>query len=303
MGIKQRFIYDQDVFSKDGNAVPQGTPDEILNKGREMYEDMSEETSALIKAMLDFGSFDVLSREGKWGGGYCTSLPEYKMPFILANFNGTSSDIDVLTHEFGHALHFAQASKNVDISALRHSGSDTAEIASMSMEFLTHKYMDKFFGENSKKYRFEHYAQSLTFIPYGINIDAFQHAVFLNPEMTPDQRNKEWLRLEKKFRPHMGLEGVPFFEDGRGWQIKQHVYERPFYYIDYCLAQTIAIQFALLSLKDFKDAFARYNELLKKGGTLTFVEQVESVGLSSPFKKGALKSIAKDIDKVIKKLM
>ena len=297
IGVGQRYLYDHDIFSEK-SAAPFGTPEEILQSGREMYEALAPEAAKLINDMTAFGSFDVLSREGKWGGGYCSSLEYYKMPFILANFNGSFHDVSVLTHEVGHALHYAEAVKHVAIKALISPTFDACEIASMAMEFFTHKYMDKFFGADAEKYRFEHYARNLAFIPYGINVDAFQHFTYHNPGATPDERNAEWLRLEKKFRPHMSLEGIPFFETGRGWQIKQHIFELPFYYIDYCLAQTIALQFAALADKDFKDAFSRYLKLLRAGGTLTFTELVEGAGLVSPFAKGALGAIAKQLSKL-----
>lgn len=301
IGIGKRFLYDNDIFSKEGSPKPAGTVEEIFAKAEKMYNDMSPAAAKLYKLMSEFESFDVLPRENKWGGGYCTELADYKMPFVLANFNGSSDDIDVLTHEFGHALASYEAANGIKYQALRIGGMETCEIHSMSMEFLAEKYMELFFKEKAKDYNFSHLASSIAFIPYGVIVDEFQHIVYSNPNLTPKERNDEWLKLEQKYRPLVDTKGMTYYEKGTRWQHQMHIYEMPFYYIDYCLAQCAALQFAVLMEKDYNAAFETYMSLLKKAGTKTYTELLVEAGLASPFEKGELKKLAAEIDKKLKR--
>ena len=227
----------------------------------------------------------------------------YNQPFILANFNGTSGDIDVMTHEAGHAFAHYMTSGNRFSVELEVGGMETAETHSMSMEFFAWKYIDRFFGANTRKYKFMHVFDALSFIPYGTIVDYFQHIVYTNPDMTPAERNDTWNRLEKQFRPYLSTEGMTYLSKGTRWQYQMHIYEVPFYYIDYCLAQVVAFQFLLASRKDYDDAFKRYTEHVSRGGELLFTNLLAEAGLKSPFEEGALESVAKEIEKLIHELM
>lgn len=288
--------YDDGIFTKN-NPHPYGTVDEIFAAGAEMYKQLSPETSELFNRMVADEAFDVLSKDGKWGGGYCTSLDSYKTPFILANFNGSSHDVEVLTHEFGHAL-AAEKSFNLGVFT-REPTMETCEVHSMSMEFLTYPWMEKFFGDQTKDFKFKHIADSISFIPYGTIVDYFQQLVYENPDMTPAERNELWLKLEKEFKPHMSNDGIPFYSEGRRWQRQMHIYETPFYYIDYCLAQFTAFQFLSLSLKDFDKAFEKYMRFVKAGGTKSFTELLEYSDLLSPFDKEAFIEVCNGISKIL----
>lgn len=300
MGIKDFMLYDNDVLVPGGDPAPRGKED-IFAAAKEMYHAMGPETGAFIDLMLDNEAFDVDSRKNKWGGGYCTSFPKYKQPFILANFNGTAGDVDVVTHEAGHALNSYLTADNRFALDL-HLGMETAETHSMSMEFFAWPYMERFFGGNAEKYKYMHALDALSFIPYGSMVDAFQHIVYENPDMSPAQRNASWLELEKRFRPHIGLEGIPYLEKGTRWQYQMHIYETPFYYIDYCLAQTAAFNFLLASLHDYDSAFARYMRLSKQGGEKLWTELLEEAGFSSPFVPGALEKLGHEVEDLIETL-
>ena len=113
--------------------------------------------------------------------------------------------------------------------------------------------------------------------------------------MTPAERNALWLSLERQFRPHIHLDGIPYLEQGTRWQYQMHIYETPFYYIDYCLAQTAAFQFLLASRADYDDAFARYLRLSKQGGEKVWTELLQEAGFRSPFEPGALKTLAAEL--------
>ena len=302
MGIEDYKLYDDGVIIPGGDPVPQGGKENIFAAAKEMYHSMGKETGDFIDMMLENDAFDVDSRKNKWGGGYCTEFPKYKQPFILANFNGTSGDVDVVTHEAGHALNAYLIADNRFALELGCGGMETAETHSMSMEFFAWPYMDKFFGPDAAKYRYMHALDSFSFIPYGTMVDAFQHIVYENPDMTPDERDAAWLELEHQFRPHISMEGIPYLEKGTRWQYQMHIYESPFYYIDYCLAQTAAFNFLLASLEDYDGAFARYLRLSRQGGEKVWTDLLEEAGFTSPFVPGALKALAENVEKVLEKI-
>ena len=301
IGVEALHLYDNDIIFKEGNVKPRGSSDDILKAGFEMYSQMSEETAEFIKFMFDNSLFDVLSREGKAPGGYCTEFADYKAPFIFSNFNGTAGDVDVLTHEAGHAFAYYTAAKKGVISAYTSPTIEACEVHSMSMEFLTAPHHNKFFGEDTPKYEYYHLADSLNFIPYGCMVDEFQHLMYENDSLTPQERNEVWLKLEEKYRPHLHLEDLPFYKDGGGWQRQLHIYLYPLYYIDYCMAQTVAFQFFTLSLKDYQETFEKYLDFVNLAGTKTFEELVKSVGLKLPYEKDCLKETAKQISDWLEK--
>lgn len=302
LGVDKLMIYDYDLIFPQGDPDPKGGKEEIFAAAKAMYHDMSKETGEFFDFMLETDAFDVESRKNKWGGGYCTSFMAYHQPFILANFNGTSGDVDVVTHEAGHAFADYTTAHNKYVVELNVGGMETAETHSMSMEFFAWPYMEHFFGEDAERYKFMHLLDALSFLPYGTIVDDFQRQVYENPQWTPEERKAAWRKLEAEFRPHITFDGVPYLEEGTRWQYQMHIYETPFYYIDYCLAQTAALQFLLESRKDYKDAFERYVRLLSQGGEKVFTDLLREAGLKSPFEEGALKEVAQEIEALLKSL-
>ena len=297
IGVEKLAFYDEPISFADGNAVPEGTPDEILAAGKKMYQELSPETAEFIDFMFENELFDVLSRDGKAPGGYCTEIADYKSPFIFSNFNATAGDVDVLTHEAGHAFEAYRAFKQ-ELPSLLHSPTiEACECHSMSMEFLTAPWHHLFFGKQTDKYELGHCEDALVFIPYGCMVDEFQHKVYENPEMTPEQRNELWLSLEKKYRPWIDFDNLPFYSRGGGWQRQLHIYEVPLYYIDYCMAQTVAFQFWNLSRENYAEAWKRYMTFVDKAGPATFAELVESAGLKVPYHAGCIKEIGESISR------
>lgn len=291
LGVDKLRLYDDAMRFADGNAKPQGSSDDILAAGREMYRELSAETDEFAGFLYGAGLMDVLSRPGKAPGGYCTDLAEYKAPFIFSNFNGTSGDVDVLTHEAGHAFAFYRAARQGYLSSLMNPGMESCEVHSMSMELLTAPWHESFFGPLTKKYELGHCEDALTFIPYGCMVDEFQHRVYEEPGLTPEQRNELWLELEGKYRPWMDFDGLPFYARGAGWQRQLHIYLYPLYYIDYCMAQTVAFQFWLASMDDRDGAWRRYLTFVDAGGTKTFEQLVASAGLRLPYDEGCVAEI------------
>ena len=282
---------DNALMFRSGNPKPCGTPAEILAQGKHFYEELSPETGEFFNTMLDNELLDVLSTPGKRAGGYCTSLGDYHVPFIFANFNGTQHDVEVVTHEAGHAFAAWLNRDRIPQSYIWPS-LEACEVHSMSMEFFAWPWAEGFFGEDTRKFRYSHLAGALTFIPYGTMVDHFQHIVYEKPEMTPAERHAVWKELLGVYMPWVKLgDGIPFYGDGEGWQRQLHIYVNPFYYIDYCLAQTVSLQFWALLQKDKDNAWQHYMAYTKQGGSCVFTKLLENAGLESPFGEACLRGV------------
>ncbi len=282
---------DNALSFRSGNPKPFGGAEDILAHARKFYDELSPETSEFFRTMLDNELLDVLAKDGKRGGGYCTAIAEYELPFIFANFNGTLDDVQTVTHEAGHAFACWTNRKRVPMSTVW-PGLEGCEVHSMSMEFFAWPWAEGFFGEDTKKFYYSHLAGALKFIPYGTMVDHFQHIVFERPDMTPDERHGVWKELLGIYMPWIKLDGeIPFYADGQAWQRQQHIYVRPFYYIDYCLAQTVALQFWTMLQDDLSNAWKHYMAYTEQGGSCVFTELLSNAGLSTPFDENCLRSV------------
>ena len=284
---------DNALMFRSGNPAPQGSADDILAQGQRFYDELSPETGKFFRTMLEGELLDVLSTEGKASGGYCTHLPDYGVPFIFANFNGTQGDVEVVTHEAGHAF---AAYLNIDRipGDTVFPSAEACEVHSMSMEFFAWPWAEGFFGPDTRKFLYSHLAGALTFIPYGTLVDHFQHEIYAHPEMTPAQRHATWKSLQQIYMPWVKLDGnIPFYGDGEAWQQKLHIYLSPFYYIDYCLAQTVALEFWAKIQKDLPAAWETYMAYTRQGGSKVFTELLKGAGLTSPFEEGCLRDICR----------
>ena len=296
IGVDALKYYDNEVFYPNGNPAPTGTPEEILKSGQEMYRQLSPETAEFFDFMTENELFDVLGRKTKKQGGYMDFLPKYKAPIIFANFNGTSGDVDVITHECGHAFQ-GYVTRDEEIKEHNDLTMETAEIHSMSMEYFTYQWMDMFFGDRADEYRKMHFMDSITFIPYGCMVDEFQHIIYDKPELTPAERKAVWADLEKQYRPWLDYEDNEFFVTGGWWQKQGHIFWDPFYYIDYVLASVVAMEFKVWMDKDFKDAWNHYLQLCKLSVKDFYENELKEVGLDSPFADGTIKGLVDELKK------
>ena len=296
IGVDKLSYIDTDVYFTNGNPAPIGTPEEILAAGQKMYGELSPQTKEFFDFMMENELFDVLGRKTKRQGGYMTYIPNFKSPFIFANFNGTSGDVDVITHECGHAFQ-GYIVRDEEIREFADITMETAEIHSMSMEYFTYNWMELFFGDRKDDYLKMHLEDSSAFVPYGCMVDEFQHIVYENPDMTPAERKDAWAKLEKVYRPHMDYEEDPFFGKGGFWQKQSHIFGSPFYYIDYCLASVCAMQFKAMMDEDFKKAWANYYKLCKLSARDFFTNVIVEAGLVSPFEDGCIRSLVEKFEK------
>lgn len=286
--------YDEKFNFKSGNAKPKGSQEWIIENGKRMYSELSLETREFFNFMTENELLDLVTKKGKAPGGYCTYIGKHNAPFIFSNFNGTSGDINVLTHEAGHAFQ-AYCSRNFNVPEYWFPTSEACEIHSMSMEFFTWPWMGLFFKEDESKYKFAHLSEALRFIPYGVAVDELQHFVYENPGASPADRKAAWREIEKKYLPHIDYDGNEFLERGGYWFQQLHIFLYPFYYIDYTLAQICAFQFWEKAQHDRKGAWEDYLRLCKAGGSMSFLELVKLAGLRSPFEEGCLEPVVEDI--------
>lgn len=283
---------DAALMFRSGNPKPCGSAEQILETAKKFYHELSPETAEFIDYMFRGDLLDVLSKKGKAQGGYCIEIPDYKAEFIFANFNGTSDDVETVTHEAGHAF-AGYTARDIYPGALRQPTMESCEIHSMSMEFFAWRAADDFYGDAADKFRYSHLAGALKFIPYGTMVDHFQHIVYEHPEFTPAQRDNAWRELTKVYMPWIKLGEIPFYGDGCAWQRQHHIYSSPFYYIDYCLAQTVALEFWSMMQEDENKAWENYKKLVAFAGTKTFTSLVVDSGLTSPFNEECLKKVSK----------
>jgi len=300
LGLKKLEYYDLGLAFKNGNPLPKGTTEEKVLAAQKMYDELSEDTSFFFKFMRDHHLMFLDAKPGKQSGGYMTYFPVHECPIIFSNFNGTSGDVDVLTHEFGHSFQ-AYMSRNIKVNEYRQPTMESCEIHSMSMEFFAEPYMDRFFDEPDK-YRYVHLADAITFLPYGVSVDEFQHWVYDNPEATPAMRDQKWHEIECKYTPWKvkAEEDCPYLYSGHRWLTQGHIFSSPFYYIDYTLAQVCAFQFFNLDRKNHSKAWKKYIKLCKLGGKYPFCELLKQVGLKVPFDEGVLHKTIKPLVKVLK---
>ncbi len=282
-------FYDEAFLFPDGNATPIGDRAFMEGQALEMYQALSPETGEFFQFMCDRRLMDLETKPGKAAGGYCTFLPDYNAPFIFSNFNGTSGDVDVLTHEAGHAFQIYESSKEQPLAEYLSSSSEVNEIHSMSMEFFTYPWMEKFFGENTLKYKRLHTTEALTFVPYGVCVDEFQHRVYEKPDMTPSARKALWRELEKKYLPGRDYDGKSVFERGAFFFKQLHIFMYPFYYIDYTLASMGAFEFYGKMKENREAAWADYLNLCKLGGSRPYLELLKAANLRNPFAEGSVR--------------
>lgn len=298
LGIKHPDFLDYNLNFLSGNAKPIGNSEFLVKKASLMYHDLGKEAGEFFDFMVKNHLLDLDAKPGKENGGYMTYIPKYKSPFIFANSNGSSQDVETLTHEVGHAFQGYLGSK-IKVPAYRMPTLEACEIDSMSMEFFTWPYMKEFFGDADDKYRFSHLDGAISFLPYGVEVDEFQHWVYEHVDATHEERCQAWAELDKKYRPWMNYDSIPFLNKGKIWIRQSHIFGSPFYYIDYTLAQVLALEFKCEMDKNKDKAWKKYIKLLKMGGKYPFVELITKAHLRNPFIDGNVKKVIKPQVKVL----
>ena len=299
IGVDTLYSYDEKMTFADGNAVPAGDDDFMMEEARKMYHELSPETAEFIDFMMEHELLDLKNKPNKASTGYMTSFAPLKAPFVFSCFNGTIFDMQVLTHELGHAFAGYMAMRNQPISEYYSESTDIAEIHSMSMEQFAYPYAERFFGKDADKYRFQHLQDAITFVPFGVAVDEFQHICYEKPELTSKERTYEWHKLEEKYMPWRKYdEADEFMNRGGYWYHKLHIFQEPMYYINYTLTTMGAMEFKKKYAEDKEKAWEDYLKLCKVGGSLSYLETLKYANVSSPFEEGSVEkscSYAKEI--------
>ena len=292
-GLDHMYAWDEALIDPEGNVKPAGDHDYLVDHAQTMFDGLNPELAAFYRLMKDGGFMDLKNRPTKAGGGFCTSFPTFGMPYIFANFNGTHGDINVFTHEMGHAFQNYE-SRGLPCVDYLWPTSESAEIHSMSLEFLTYPQIGQLVGEaEAARFRRMHLIGALEFLPYGVLVDHFQHEIYANPDATPTERHAIWQRLERRYLPWRDYGDLAYPAKGARWQAQLHIYGMPFYYIDYTLAQCCALQFWAKARREPAAAMKAYVGLCGLGGSAPFQELVAAAGLISPFAEGALEDVVK----------
>ncbi|MGY8732073.1 MAG: M3 family oligoendopeptidase [Pirellulales bacterium] len=290
LGIDKTMFWDESVYLKAGNPLPASDYDTMIGQATEMFNNMGYGLDDFFRVMNKGGFMDLQSRDGKAGGGFCTAFSTVGMPYIYANFKGTRADVQVFTHEMGHAFQCYMSNQQPWFDYLWPTY-ESCEIHSMSLEMLCYPQMELFFGEGAADFRHIDLASTLTFLPYGVTVDEFQHLVYAKPQASRKERHEMWQQLESTYEPYLDYGDLPHVSSGGRWQEKQHIFCSPFYYIDYTLAQTCALQFWIKAEENREQAMQDYVALCKRGGEAPFQELVSSAKLISPFKEGCLRDV------------
>ena len=291
LGLEKLTFADESLRWPDGNPTPIGSEDDTIANAHAMYKELGGEFHSFFEMLAGRGLMDLKTRPGKAGGGFCTQFVRYEAPFIFANFNGTKNDVRVLTHECGHAFQ-GWMSRHQPLLEYLSPTAEACEIHSMGLEFLTWPQMDRFFGaEGADRFRRDHLLESLQFIPYACTIDEFQHRVYENPDMTPAERHATWAELERTYLPHRNYDGLPHASTGGFWQVQLHLFNYAFYYIDYALALTGAMQLWERAQNDRAGTMQAYVDLCRLGGSKPYLQLLAATNLKSPFTEGTLESV------------
>ena len=303
LGLEKLEYYDEQLYFKDGNSTPDKDTAGMIKAATAMYHELSKETGEFFDFMVEYDLFDLETKPNKRLGGYCSGLPKYKAPFIFSNFNKTSADTEVLTHEAGHAFESYIANRNQVLAEYTHSTSEINEIHSMAMEFFTEPWYPLFYPEGEgKQYVYEHLAESFANITYLVSVDEFQHRVFEDDQPSAQQLRQVWKNIEEKFMPWRSYGDNDFLNNGGFWMQKQHIFMYPFYYVDYALAMICALQFYLRMRKDREGAWSDYMKLCSLGGSLGYFDLLKQAGLKNPFEEETIKEVADGVAEVLQEM-
>ncbi|MDJ0852927.1 MAG: M3 family oligoendopeptidase [Myxococcota bacterium] len=290
LGVERLMWWDEFLGDPAGNPRPQGDRAWMVERARELFSRLGGGLREFFDGMVARDLLDLDARDGKAAGGYCDFFGAFRVPFIFASFSGTKRDVEVFTHEMGHAFQVWSSRDKFPFDLIWPS-MESCEIHSMSLEFLCGPHLELFFGAEAERFRRLHLEQSLCFLPYGVAVDHFQHLVFERPEASPAERHALWQRMERTYLPWRDYGDLARMARGGLWQGQLHVYTSPFYYIDYTLALVCALQFAQWAERDREGALEGYVALCRRGGEAAFQSLVRGAGLKSPFDRGCLEEV------------
>jgi oligoendopeptidase F len=270
---------------------------ELLDKTVACFQKLDPFFASCLKKMEELGHLDLDSRKGKAPGGYNMPLMESGAPFIFMNAASQMSDVTTMVHEGGHAVHSFLA-HGLELSAFKEYPTEMAEVASMAMELFSMDHWEPFFdNENDLKRAKRHQLERvITIFPWIATIDSFQHWVYENPGHTQEERSEAWMRIIKRFSiPSLDTSGLEKFRE-ISWQRQLHLFEVPFYYIEYGIAQLGAIGMWKQYRENPSAALKNYTDALALGGTKTLPELYAAAGLPFDFSPETIKALMEMVE-------
>ncbi len=293
-------------LSVDPDGLPPLKPFETTQKLEEGCEKIlgkvDPEFQKTFKTMREWGLLDLESRKGKAPGGYNTTLSETRLPFIFTNVVGLDQDVRTLLHESGHAMH-GFASRTISFSPYRTAPIEFCEVASMGMELLAGPFLSEFYPDPKEMFRsnLRHLESVIILLPWIATVDAFQHWIYTHPGHSREERSRTWTGLLDRFG---GIEDWTSLEEIRAntWHRQLHIFEIPFYYIEYGIAQLGALQVWMNFRKNPQEAVRLYKQGLSVGGTRTLPEIFKSAGIRFDFSPGMIKPLMEEVGKELSRL-
>ena len=297
LGLDELKPYDLDAEPEGQEALkPYSSSDELVDKSISVFGKLHPVLGEYIRIMDEKGYLDLDSRKGKAPGGYNYPLDETGIPFIFMNASGKFRDMVTMMHEGGHAVH-SFLSHNLELSSFKHAPSEVSELASMSMELLSMTGWETFFADKTDLIRAqrEQLEGIIDTLPWIACIDKFQNWIYTNPQHTAEERSTEWVKIYNEFHPDIVDWGGYEENKAKAWQKQLHIFEVPFYYIEYGIAQLGA----LAVWKNYKEnpekGLEHYVEALKLGYTRSVPEIYEAAGISFNFSLQYIKELAEFI--------
>jgi oligoendopeptidase F len=295
----------------DTEAEPEGvqplnpfkTGEELTEKTIQCFEQLNPFFADCLRKMKAIGHLDLESRIGKAPGGYNCPLAESGAPFIFMNAAGQMHDVTTMVHEGGHAVHSFLAHP-LELSAFKEYPMEIAEVASMAMELFSMDYWQVFFDKEddltrAKEHQLE---RTISIFPWIATIDKFQHWVYENPTHTVEQRHTRWMEILNEFSTHtVDFTGLEEYRN-IGWQRQLHLFEVPFYYIEYGIAQLGAIGLWMQFKQNKDTALNNYMKALSLGGTKTLPELYEAAGLKFDLSPTHIETLMKFVNSEMEKL-
>ncbi len=276
---------------------------DLLEKTIKCFAKVDDYFAYCIKTMDDMNRLDLESRKGKAPGGYNYPMAETSVPFIFMNAASSTRDVETMVHEGGHAVH-SFLSKDLELAAFKNCPSEVAELASMSMELISYEGQDEFYTspEEFKRAKEEHLEGIIKILPWIATIDKFQHWIYTHPAHTRQERKDYWMQISKEFGTGMvNWEGYEQFQ-AYTWQKQLHLFEVPFYYIEYGMAQLGALAVWRNFLGNKEQAIAQYKKALSLGYTKTIGEIYEAAGVQFDFSDAYIKNLMQFVKVELNKL-
>ncbi|HDR8070430.1 M3 family oligoendopeptidase [Bacillus cereus] len=282
---------------------PIANENDLIEKSTHIFNKLDVEFSALLNRMYKHNCLDLTSRKGKAAGGFCEYLPASQLSYIFMNLNYTQDDIVTFIHEMGHSIH-NELIKPLKLRQYIEIPAETAELASMTMELFSLNYWDTFYTDKKdlKQAKINFFKDVISYLPIMLIVDQFQHWLYENPSHTSKERNEKYLQLQKHYQS--SVIHIDGYENwiATSWLPALHIFEVPFYYIEYAIAQLGALQMYKQYKEDPKQALENYKKALSLGSSQSIKEVYDAAGIRFDFSGETIKELMLFVEKELELL-